>query len=746
MTVAVFSVNACASTSFTATVAEVSSESPHGMPRAAVNTINGSGMKGDICAQGEDGMAWTTFGNLSTTDYGPFITYHLGGLYNLDAMRIWNYNSAFMIGDRNISVIGPDKVDVFISINGINFTRAETVRFSLAPGTNEYKGQAIKVNYKGVRYIRFNIKTNHDGAIFDGSGRKGGIDGRSLTGLSEVRFEGTRTDGPATDPEPANEAEGVELNTDLSWRVGDGPFKKKIKKYDLVVGIGNPANNEILHSDTLPKKWSDRASYKFPANLLTPGRKYWWRVDEIAGKTTIKGDVWTFKTRKENAAERNARSTHAKDFLDAKYGAFISWDMSSLIGGQISWARGTYGNEKYDQLYKQFEASEFDAGEWARIIARSGLKYITIVAKHHAGFCMWDTKTTDYNIMNTPFGRDWLAEFAPALRKEGVKVGLYWSIMDWYQPSYSSAAGADLTEFNTKIQYPQLKELLTNYGDIFCLWVDGQWDKSWTQAQGRELYNFCRKLQPNMVINNRVGPMPAVAGPIGSVPGSFSDEDDKIGDYLSPERKMGTFYTEYPWEACLPLDKENKWSWMPPFDNRSKKELLGWLIEAAGGGGNLLMSITPDADGRIDPYHGERFLEIGDWLYLHGDHFFDTRPGPYKPGPWGVSLHKDNKVYLYITDWSSAVSDTISLPKLPAKVVSYKLLSGTIDKVEPEVKSLIVKHGDKLEITVLPRARRDFTIVEIVLDKDAGDIEYIDTGKRKLRKDHTTPPDGESNV
>ena len=185
---------------------------------------------------------------------------------------------------------------------------------------------------------------------------------------------------------------------------------------------------------------------------------------------------------------------------------------------------------------------------------------------------------------------------------------------------------------------------------------------------------------------------------------------------------------------------------MPPFDNRSKKEVLSWLIEAAGGGGNLLLSITPDANGKIDPYHAERYMEVGDWLYLHGYHFYGTRTGPYKPGPWGISLHKGKKVYLYITDWSSAVNDTISLPKLPAEILSYKLLSGTIDKVDPEVKSLVVKHGDKLEITILPAARRDFTIVEIILDKDAGEIEYIDTGKRQRLRDHTTPPGGESNV
>lgn len=230
------------------------------------------------------------------------------------------------------------------------------------------------------------------------------------------------------------------------------------------------------------------------------------------------------------------------------------------------------------------------------------------------------------------------------------------------------------------------------------------------------------------------------AGPIGSSPGGFSDENNKVGDYLTPERVMGSFYTEYPWETCLPLDKDNKWSWMPPFNNRDKKELIRWMVECAGGGGNLLLSITPDARGRIDPHHAETLMDVGNWLCLHKEHFLGTRPGPYKPGPWGVALYRENKVYLYITDWSTAVDKhTISLPKLPAQVISAKLLSGTIDTDNPEV-SLIVKQGDALDITVHRNAQRDFTIVELELSKNATDIPLMDTGRRTLLKDYTTPP------
>ena len=264
------SINAHACSSITATVAKVSSENPHGMPRGAINTVNGSGVKGDLCLAGENGMAWTTIGNLGPVDYDPFITYDLGVLCDVDTICVWNYNSSFVdatglwtgnvASGTNISIIGAKDVDVYTSVDGVKFKRASTATLSIAPGTNDYKGQDIKVDYKGIRYIKFDIRSNHDGAVFDGTGAKGGdIDGRSLTGLSEVLFMGTRNDGPASNPKPANRAIGTQLETVLSWRVGDGPFKKKIKKYELVVGIGNPANNEILLSNTLPKKCRSRS-------------------------------------------------------------------------------------------------------------------------------------------------------------------------------------------------------------------------------------------------------------------------------------------------------------------------------------------------------------------------------------------------------------------------------------------------------------------------------------------------------
>ncbi len=722
------------------TVADVSSELAQ--YRAAIYTIDGSGLSGTGTAgtthvSYDEYVTWTTNGTLGETDYDPYITYDLGGIYDLSTIRIWNGNSSSLIGNPSVinTLIGPKTVDVYTSIDGVKFTKAETVEFDQGEGSPDYKGQDIVVDYKNIRYIKFDFLTNHDGAVFDGTNNKPGlIDKRSLIQLCEVRFEGERQDAPVVDsPTPENYARKIQLKQTLTWALKKESNPATISKTDLVIGIGNYSNGESIHKKNLK---ANASSYRLPDDLLEIDGTYWWQINTVSSGKPVQGDIWRFKTRSESRVEREKRLAKSKEFLDAKFGAFICWDMSSLIGKEISWGRKAYGKEKYDQLYKRFEGEDFDATKWAKDIKRTGLKYVVIVPKHHAGFCMWDTETTDYNIMNSPFGRDWLAELIPALRKEGIKIGLYWTIADWYQPSYGGfeASGRqyekrDITKFTKEFMYPQLKELLTKYGEIFCFWSDGQWDQCWDLEQGKELYAFLAELQPNMLINNRCARMPPVAGLFGPISGSTNDLNDIVGDYLCPELVMGNFYTDYPWESFMSLDKRVACAWVPPFNNISKLEIQNLLLAASGNGGNLLMTIAPDARGRLDPYHMESYMEVGAWLYLHEDSFYGTRTGPYKPGTWGISLHKENKAWLYITDWSTAKDKkTLILPKLPAKIISSQLLSGTVDTDDPSY-SLVVKHGDTLEVTVHPQAQRDITIVELVLDKHAGDIDYIDTGK-----------------
>ena len=230
-------------------------------------------------------------------------------------------------------------------------------------------------------------------------------------------------------------------------------------------------------------------------------------------------------------------------FRDAKFGVMLCWNPSSVIGQEIGWSRKTYGAEKYDQLYKQFKGENFDAKEWIRIFEQAGMRYSVMVPKHHDGFCMWDTKTQDYNVMNSPFGRDWIKELTEASKDSQVKFGLYYSICDWWNPAYRSQAGADLTEYR-KIMKTHLEELLTKYGPVACIWFDGNWDASWTHEMGRDLYAFLRRLQPETLLGNRIDAKPRSAGPYCSVAGSFYDAPDAVGDYQAREWVLGKSYME----------------------------------------------------------------------------------------------------------------------------------------------------------------------------------------------------------
>ena len=187
----------------------------------------------------------------------------------------------------------------------------------------------------------------------------------------------------------------------------------------------------------------------------------------------------------ETTEQYNAR---AKWFRDAKVGVFVHWNPSSIIGREISWCRDDYGHEKYDSLYKEFRAEKFQADEWIKLFHESGIRYAVLVPKHHDGFSMWDTKTSDYSVMHTPFGRDYIKEISAACQKGGVQFCLYYSIMDWWNPKYSGKAGADLTAYKNDVFKPHVWELLTHYGHVGCIWFDGNWEASWSHADGREMY------------------------------------------------------------------------------------------------------------------------------------------------------------------------------------------------------------------------------------------------------------------
>ena len=373
-----------------------------------------------------------------------------------------------------------------------------------------------------------------------------------------------------------------------------------------------------------------------------------------AGKHEVQAPAW------KKATARALRRWQA-----LRFGMFIHWGPVSLKGAEIGWSRGRQvPKEEYDRLYLRFDPVRFDALSWAETARRAGMKYLVLVTKHHDGFCLWPTKYTDYNISKTPFERDIVGELAKACKKKGILFCAYYSLLDWYHPDYPT----DSPGGRGKKPHPDMKryfrfvedqtaELVRNYGPLGVMWFDGDWEKPWNPDLGKKLYLFLKGLQPDLLVNNRLGK--ARGG-------------RRLGDFATPEQKIGSFDREHPWETCMTICRQ--WAWKPGDKLKSLKECLSILVRTAGGDGNLLLNVGPMPDGRIEPRQVKRLEEIGAWMDRYGDCIYSTRGGPFEPGPWGASTCKAKKIYLFVLDWPAR--GPLVLPPIPAKVVSARALSG----------------------------------------------------------------------
>lgn len=393
-------------------------------------------------------------------------------------------------------------------------------------------------------------------------------------------------------------------------------------------------------------------------------------------------------------------------WADARFGMFIHWGPVSLKATEISWSRANSNSNcpnhgpipvpEYDSLYQRFNPTNFNANEWVAIASAAGMKYMVLTAKHCDGFLLWDSKVDPYNIMHTPFKRDVCAELAQAAHHAGMRIGWYFSPMDWRDPDCRTANNA---LFVKRLQ-SELRELLTHYGRIDLLWFDydgraAPWDQQRT-------YALVKKLQPEIVINNRLDLSNQNAG-----------DPKNIGphaDYCTPEQCVGAYDTQHPWESCMTLSARNQWAWGGPADGvKSPEACLEMLIRCAGGDGNVLLNVGPMPTGRISPDQAGRLKELGAWLSRSGESIYGTRGGPFKPGDYGASTRKANTLYLHITDWTD---EPLRLPAIPANVVRSRLLAGG---------KVVVRHSsDGLEISVPESDRQPFdTVVALELDRPA---------------------------
>jgi alpha-L-fucosidase len=349
------------------------------------------------------------------------------------------------------------------------------------------------------------------------------------------------------------------------------------------------------------------------------------------------------KLLKESPAEKDQRMAW---WREARFGLFIHWGLYAIPAGEWNgkteygeWIRHTaeIPLKTYDEFLPRFNPVRFNADEWVKMAKDAGMKYIVITTKHHDGFAIFDSKYSDFDVMTTPFGRDIIRELADACQREGIRLCFYHSIMDWHHPDYlprrpwetdRSPEGADYDRY---VQYMknQLTELCKNYGDApHVLWFDGEWEGTWTEARGLDLYKFVRALKPGIIINNRVGASrEGMAGMTKN--GGFA------ADFGTPEQEIPT--TGIPgvdWESCMTMNRN--WGYnKADKDYKSTRELIQNLVDIASKGGNFLLNVGPTEQGIFPRESVERLREIANWMKVNAASIHGTVASPLASQPWG---------------------------------------------------------------------------------------------------------------
>ena len=406
---------------------------------------------------------------------------------------------------------------------------------------------------------------------------------------------------------------------------------------------------------------------------------------------------------------------------DAKFGLFMHWGVYS-IPGRGEWVQWNeqIPVDQYAKLANQFHPDHFDADAWAAVAKSAGMKYTVLTARHHDGFALFDDPGSTFTSMKSAAHKDFVAAYVDAVRKAGLRVGLYYSPLDWRFPGFFFPQLYRQNAIELRDQYHrQLNELASHYGKLDILWFDGggnEWlgfngvefkggwharpkDQPYTGQfswQDDSAVANLRKLQPSILTNDRT-----------DAPADFRSRE---GD-----RAMGDFENKYPWELCTTLTK-GAWGYQPNAPIKSLDDVIHLLVGAVGRDGNLLLNVGPRPDGQIDPAQAARLREVGDWLRKYGESIYNTRGGPYLPGNFGVSTYHDKTIYLHILNPTAA---TLKMPPLPAKVLSCAVLTGGTAACTQTVAGV--------DVTLYGNPAIADTIVALLLDSQASEISPIST-------------------
>ncbi len=404
------------------------------------------------------------------------------------------------------------------------------------------------------------------------------------------------------------------------------------------------------------------------------------------------------------------------NFMDLRFGMFIHWGPVTLRGKDISWSRGSQiPTDDYDSLYKEFDPVLFNADDWVKTAYDAGMKYLTITAKHHDGFCLWPSKYSRHTIAYTPYKKDIVGALASACKKYGIKFCIYYSVLDWFNPDYPLHSPKDKApdpkahmDRYLVFMKNQLKELVTKY-DPYMMWFDGAWESPWTQQMAVDMYAYLKSLKKNLIINNRLGKE------IAGLENKKIDFSKMIGDYDTPEQTVGRMNMDIPWESCITICQN--WAWVPNDKMKSLQECIHILASTAGGNGNLLLDVGPMMDGRIEARQIKRLKEIGNWLKKYGEAIYGTKGGPYKPNADFATTRKANKIYLNV--FKTDTTHIVLKPLLQRKITKSWLLDG---------KAVSYSQNER-EITIqLPAIMPDknCSVIVLQLDGNVMDIPVIE--------------------
>ena len=400
-----------------------------------------------------------------------------------------------------------------------------------------------------------------------------------------------------------------------------------------------------------------------------------------------------------------------KWFESARFGLFIHWGVYSILGdGEWVMNKKNIPKETYEILPSLFNPTEFDAYQWAKTAKNAGMKYITITSRHHDGFSMFDSKASDYNIVSkTPYKKDVIKDLSEACQSEGIKLFFYYSLLDWYRDDYyprgktgKGITGRGTGDWEDYIEFmkKQLRELLTNYGPIAGIWLDGHWDKKNANWHYAEIYELIHQLQPSCLIGNNHHQSPKWG------------EDFQMFERDFPGKNTTGFGTVYddvssnmPLEVCETIN--GYWGFKyKAKSHKSAKRIIKDLIISAGYGSNFLLNTGPMPNGQIPNEHVTTLLEVGDWLKLNGKAIYETNVGPFPPSGSLASTRKNNKIFIFFLD-----SD-MSTYEIPNKNLDIK---SVISFKSQKSINFIVK-SDLIEFSIPENEINDIaTIIQINL-------------------------------